>query len=769
MAKMADRYFITDSWRVIEEGFDADYGQVAESIFSLGNEYMGVRGYFEEGYSGQSLIGSYFNGIYEEQKQNASAYKGMVNKTEFMVNAVNWLYTRMMLDGEILDLNKSSFQDFRRVLNLKNGVLTRSFIWKTSGGKMLKLEFERFVSMGYNHVGAQKITMTPLNFSGDLILYSGLDFTQMHHSLKKNFWKCSNLTSEENYLSLVGTTKHTKQKIFSSCRFFGDMSVQNDMLDQEKIAAKCFTFQLKENETKELTKIVSHVVYKNTAQSEEQLFIRACEEAEERGKAHDFNTLKHKNSQWWHKVWEHSDIVISGDELNQQGIRFCVFQMFQTYNGAEQGNNIGAKGLTGEAYNGNAFWDTEVYCLPFFMFNHLKAAENLLVFRHATLPQAKERAESLDCEGAFYPIATISGEECCNLWQHASLQLQASTGVAYGIWFYEKMTGSQPFLIAYGLPMLIEISRMMATRGSWSADGMKYGYYAVMGPDEFQMMVNHNCYTNYMGRFTLNYTLKVLEHLKKENPEIYEEIVNHMNIKQGECQQWAKMAENMYIPYDNQEEIYEQHEGYFKLPHIDVGAIPVEDFPLYHHWSYDRIYRNDMIKQPDVLMFMLMFNSNFTEEVIRKNYEYYEPKCIHESSLSPSVHSILASQLKKHEEAYEFFKFATRMDLDNYNRNTHEGLHITSLAAAWMNIIYGFGGMRSDGGRLSFAPSIPKAWEGYAFRINYQDNIILVDVNKETVSFRVTKEAPISIDVYGKTMQLSEEAKVVAIPCEWRG
>ncbi|MDF2596961.1 MAG: Kojibiose phosphorylase, partial [Clostridia bacterium] len=396
---MADRYFITDPWRVIEEGFDADYGQVAESIFSLGNEYMGVRGYFEEGYSGQSLIGSYFNGIYEEQKQNASAYKGMVNKTEFMVNAVNWLYTRMMLDDEILDLNKSNFQDFRRVLNLKNGVLTRSFVWKTSGGKMLKVEFERFVSMGYNHVGAQKITMTPLNFSGDLILYSGLDFTQMHHSLKKNFWKCSNLTSEDNYLSLVGTTKHTKQKIFSSCRFFGDTSIQNDMLDEEKIAAKCFTFQLKENETKELTKIVSHVVYKNTAQSEKQLFIRACEEAKERGKALDFNTLKSKNSQWWHKVWEHSDIVISGDELNQQGIRFCIFQMFQTYNGAEQGNNIGAKGLTGEAYNGNAFWDTEVYCLPFFMFNHLKAAENLLVFRHATLPQAKERAESLDCEG----------------------------------------------------------------------------------------------------------------------------------------------------------------------------------------------------------------------------------------------------------------------------------------------------------------------------------------------------------------------------------
>ncbi len=769
MAKKADKYFISDPWQIIEEAFNPRYGEVAESIFSLGNEHMGVRGYFEEGYSGASLIGNYFNGIYEVKKQKVSSYKGIVDTTEFMVNAVNWLYTRLRVDDEVLDLNRCHFNDFRRVLNLKDGVLTRSFIWITATGKKLKLEFERFVSMKNVYIGAQKITMTALNFDGEITVISGIDFSQNHKSAEENFWECSNLIAKDNYLSLTGTTKNTKQKIFSSCRFWGSVETQENVLDKEKIAAKSFKIKLEQNKPCSITKMTMNMVLKSDNREGYEDFCTRCEAAEDNSRQLNYDVLKEENAKWWQDIWAHSDITIKGDELNQQGIRFCIFQMFQTYNGAEEGNNIGAKGLTGEAYNGNAFWDTEVYCLPFYMFNSLDAAKNLLMFRYVTLPDAKEKAKSLDCDGAFYPIATISGKESCNLWQHASIQLQASTGVAYGIWFYEKITKNRSFLIKYGLPMLIEVCRMLATRGSWSEGRKKYGYYGVMGPDEFQMMVNHNCYTNYMGRLTLNYTLQVLNELKAENKENYQEIISSMELTQEECNEWAKMEEHMVIPYDEQTKIYEQHDGYFKLPHIDVDAIPIQDFPLYHHWSYDRIYRNDMIKQPDVLMFMLMFNAKFPEDVLRNNYEYYEPRCIHESSLSPSVHSILASQLKKHGEAYRFFEFATRLDLDNYNRNTHEGLHTTSLAASWMNIVYGFGGMRSDGSRLSFSPSIPKAWEGYSFRVGYQNNVIIIEVNKETVSFQTTEEIAVMIDVYGESIELGKEAKVREIPYEWRG
>ena len=772
MGKIADKYFRVDPWKIIEDGFDRNYSKVAESVFSLGNEYMGIRGYFEEGYSGDTLIGSYFNGVYENEKLERSSYKGIVDQTEFMVNSVDWLYTRILVDGEYLDLNQSKVRDFQRILDMKTGILTRSFVWLTKSGKEIELKFERFLSMVNARIGVQKITVKSLNFSGKLEIESGMDFSVIHQSRQRNFWDCEKVVDKEEYLALRGSTIYTKQQVYSGARFIPSANqvdiLRNETVDS-RVLANTFVYGLQQEETVSLTKIVDNVVYRDETDGEESQFQRECKEVENYLQTLTYEKLYEENTSWWKQVWKNSDIRIDGDEENQQGIRFCIFQMFQTYHGARMGNNIGAKGLTGEAYNGNAFWDTETYCLPFFLFNNLQAAKNLLLYRYVTLPEARLRALALDCEGAFYPIATISGRECCNLWQHASLQLQASTAVAYGIWLYDKITEDKEFLFENGIEMLVEVSRMLATRGSWSADQSRYGYYSVMGPDEFQMMVNHNCYTNYMAEFTFSYTLTILEQLKEIHQRQYEKVRENLQVTDEELAEWSKMRECMYIPKDKVTGIYEQHEGFFNLPHVDVDAIPIEDFPLYDHWSYDRIYRNDMIKQPDVLMFMLLFNHNFTEEELKVNYEYYEPKCIHESSLSPSVHSILASQLKKHEEAYDFFQFATRMDLDNYNRNTGQGLHTTSISAAWMNIVYGFGGMRSDGEYLELNPSIPKEWEGYSFHITYRQQVITVDVGKERIKLSTSGDNSVTICVYGKIYEIMEKATEITVPVEWRG
>lgn len=768
MAKIADKYYITDPWKVVEEGFNKDYSEVSESIYSIGNEYMGVRGYFEEGYTGDSLIGSYFNGVYEAQDVTGSSYKGIIKKTEFMVNSVDWLYTRIILNDEQLDLNKCKIKDFKREIDLKTGVLNRSFIWEANNGKQLKVEFERFLSMENAHLAGQRISITPINFSDDITIISGLDFTNIHHAVGVNLWKCSNNDNGKGWLSILGTTVNTNQKVFSTCSF--DCVCENEEdISEEKKALKKFTIKLTEGKKAIFTKVINNLVNKSDDSISFDKFNVKLEDAKKHIKLLIYDDIKSKSIAWWQKVWTESDIVIDGDELNQQGIRFCIFQMHQTYHGAEQGNVIGAKGLTGEAYSGNSFWDTEAYCLPFYIFNNVEAAKQLLKFRLITLPEAQERAKQLDCEGAFFPIATISGRECCSLWQHASLQLQASTAVAYGIWHYENTTGDEEFVFETGTPLLIEISRMLVTRGDWSGDKSRYGYYGVMGPDEFQMMVNNNSYTNYMGKVSLEYTLDVLKKLKNKNKVLYDTIVEKLNVKDAELINWRNIAEKMFIPYDDKTKLFEQHEGYFNLPHIDVDKIPVEEFPLYHNWTYDRIYRNDMIKQPDVLMLMLLYNSRFTDEQVKANYEYYEPRCIHESSLSPSVHSILATQLKKHKEAYDFFGFATRMDLDNYNRNTHEGLHTTSIAAAWMNILYGFGGMRSDKELLSFKPSIPKEWNGYSFRLCYEDDVIIVEIDKENASFYTLKGTKIQVEIYGELIMLSDERTLINIPNEWRG
>lgn len=758
MAKVADSYFKIDPWSVVEEGFNPEYGLTAESVFSLGNEYMGVRGYFEEGFGGDCLLGSYFNGVYERQKAATQGYKGIVQETEFMVNSLDWLYLRVAAGNEKLDLAKSDFEDFTRVLDLKTGLLTRKFVWKTTAGDM-EIKMERLISMVHNEEAAQKLTITSGNFKGEISVRAGLDFNTTHGGDKMELWDCTGQKVEKGFCSIKGCTKVTEMEVESFCKVSGTLAdkATAKAVAEDKLAAVEYTCRLEAGESLVLEKNVINIT--PLARKE-----NTVSDPEGRLQEMSFDALLADNSRWWEENWKKSDIEITGDEENQQGIRFCIFQMFQTYHGAVEGTNIGAKGLTGEAYNGNAFWDTETYCLPFFLFHDKQAARNLLYFRYATLEEAKKRAEALDCKGAFYPIATISGRECCSLWQHASLQLQASTAVAYGIWLYEKITGDTTFTEEYGLEMLIEVCRMLATRGDYNADRTHYGYYCVMGPDEFQMMVNQNCYTNYMGQFTFRYTLEVMQRMQAEESDSYAKVIEKVAYDDAEGKDWQEKADAMYIPYNEERRLFEQHEGYFELPHIDVDAIPITDFPLYHHWSYDRIYRNDMIKQPDVLMFMLMFNSQFSEELLRSNYDFYEPRCIHESSLSPSVHSILATQIGKPEEAFDFFKFATRMDLDNYNRNSGEGLHTTSIAAAWMNIVYGFGGLRSDADILSLAPTIPTRWEGYKFHIVYGDEVICVEVTKDKVMLKTLGGNEVKLNIYKEEVTINGQERVFTIP-----
>jgi maltose phosphorylase len=754
MTKSADIYLLRDPWRIIEEGWHKERNTVSESIFSLGNEYMGVRGYAEEGGGAESLRGSYFNGIYEEVDLEKS-YRGIVTKTHFMVNAVDWLYTEIRAGGETLDMAACVIRNFRRVLDMREGTLSRSFDWHTNSGPVIHVECIRFLSMEQPDTAYQKITFAVSG--GDITLGAVIanSFNSTHGRDRRNYWNLTRREWFENGAAVQAAVIGAGQQVFSGFTFAASGGARRTVKEAEKAAGFALEFSLKNGETGWIEKrIRNHAVKERNA---------AAEPVWEAGWAAltaaaplSFEAALDRQRKYWAAIWEDADIRIEGDELNQQGIRFCIFQMRQTYHGCDPSNNIGAKGLTGEAYNGHTFWDTETYCLPFYLFSNLKAARNLLDYRYATLNAAKERARQLDCRGACYPVATLNGEEGCNLWQHASLQFQASTGVAYGIAHYARLSGDKEFLYGHGAEMLVEISRFLVSRGSWNTAGTGFGFYAVMGPDEFHMMVNHNCYTNFMAKKTFEYTEQVLAEMESRDPDRYAALVEKTAVAKTERENIARCAEKMIILYDDKTKLFEQHEGYFSLPHIDIARIPVTDFPLYHNWSYDRIYRTDMIKQPDVLMFLFLYSREFSREIKRNNYGFYEPNTIHESSLSPSIHSIFASELGKHAEAFRFFAFATRMDLDNYNRNTHEGLHTTSIAAAWMNIVYGFGGLRSDGDTLAFNPSLPEQWTAYEFRILYKNAHIRVTVSADAVEFSAAGRisGAIPLEVYGKSYLL---------------
>ncbi|AWV34996.1 glycoside hydrolase family 65 protein [Paenibacillus odorifer] len=761
MAKVADKYLKVDPWAIIEEGFDPERNRTSESIFSLGNEYMGVRGYAEEGYSGDTLQGSYFNGL-NEQLDIGNHYKGIIRSLRYMVNAVDWLYTRLSVEGEQLDLAKSNVTDYVRRLDLRKGTYRRELVWHLNDGKSLKVVFTRLVSMTMSHLGLQRVDFEPLNFSGSVDICTGLDFGIIHEERGECMWNSLRSGVSGASSAIMASTVNTGNKLFSSFTLQSSQPLQLTAVESDKFIGQNFTLDLTEGEVSYFTKLVMNYSDSDSAHTAEELWSKGLSLAETASQLTDTQIIADQTA-YWKGIWETSDIRIEGDPENQQGIRFCIFQLYQTYHGDHPGFNIGAKGLTGEVYRGLAFWDTESYCLPFYMFNNPKAARSLLEFRYKTLPQAMQRAKEVDCEGACYPIATIDGTESCDLWQHSNLQLHVGTAVSYGIWHYVKNTGDKSFLHSKGAEMLIQISRFYATRGQWGQRSGEYGYFGVMGPDEFQLMVNNNCYINLMAQQSFEYTLGTLREMKEQAPAAFAAVVEKTGLHDEELTDWDNKAQHMRIPVDEVTGVYEEHDGFFDMPHIDIHSIPVTEFPLYSNWSYDRLYRYDMIKQPDVLMFMFLYSGQFSKEAKLANYEYYEPRCIHESSLSPSIHSILASEIGKPEEAYSFFEFATRLDLDNYNRNTREGLHTTSIAAAWMNIVYGFGGMRSDGARLSFQPTLPERWDEYSFQVLYEGVLLRIVIDKKSVTITAVNGGSTEIIVYGQSITVDASGKTLPL------
>lgn len=749
MNKIAKLYLDTDPYKLIETGFHEDRSLVSESLFSLANEYLGVRGFFDEAYSNKKLIGTYFNGVYEYSKADTpNAYLGIVKRTHFTINSTNFFKCDISCGNVQLDLAKVSYTNFKRVLDMQSGLYERSYDWHLDQN-VIEVKFSRLLDMNdcYNAIQkisfkAQKDTTISLKlFLDGSILHWGSDC----------FFNEVNSFEKDGKIGLSLETLTTGQKLVSVMKT--NLDYQNVSKSLNQIAAE-YKLELKAHEELEVIRYVVNLVDKNGTKDFSSLEDEALNKLgilEQKG----FNEVLKLNQQFFANIYQNIDIEIDGSLLDQQGIRFCLFQLVSTYHGYEKDNNIGAKGLTGEAYSGHAFWDSETYCLPFYLFSNQEAAKNLLMYRYNTLNYAKERAQELDCEGACYPVATRNGKEACNLWQHASLQFQPSTGVFYAIWHYMNLFDDHEFMQEYGLEMIVEITKFLLSRGQYNQDGTKFSFYNVMGPDEFEMMVNHNTYTNFMSKKCFNYLIDLI----KSNQYDVRKVFAKCNFTDQHLLKMIDAKDKMVILYDKSSKLFEQHAGFFDLPHIDIKTIKNEEFPLYSHWSYDRIYRNDIVKQPDVLMFMFLYNQDFSFAEKLANYEYYEPRTLHESSLSPSIHSIFACELGRIDEAYNFFKFATRLDLDDYNNNTNEGIHMTSIAAAWMNIVYGFGGLRSDGKLLSLSPISNPGWNYYQFKVMYQNSILTVKVLNDLLHIENSGN-PVRIKIYGKEYNITSSLDI---------
>jgi maltose phosphorylase len=777
LPKTPIRYFRGDPWTIVEEGFDPSYQRASESVFSVANEFMGVRGYFEEGYSGDHLLGSYFNHLYEMMDiHHDQVFKGFITQGAAMLNAVDWLYTRLWLDGEQLDLAKSKFSGFTRRLDMRQGILTREFEWETATGKQLRVTFVRFTDMQSTHLGCQRIVVKPLNFSGEVEFRCGLDFNT-HYEIGAgwdqtgkggfqpsgqiiNFWKCERQGMVDDGWAIQAHTARSRHQLFSSFRLHSQLSLNPTLVQEEKFIGVDFTLAVQQGIAMTVDKVVVNDWQKTP--DVETVWTRGLELTRQYA-AVTFDGALAEHVAYWKKVWDVLDIEIDGDPDVLQGLRFSDFQTYQSYHGENPDLNALCKGMTGEVYFGWVFWDSEIYSHRLMMFVNPSAAKNLLLYRYHRLPQALERARQLDCEGARFPFATITGTEDSGTWQHVDLEIHADMAVAYAIWHHDRICRDKEFLYHEGIEMLLQICRFLASAGGWSPVNGDFGFYGVMGPDEFHMMVNHNCYTNLMGKKAFEFTLSVLDEMQRDVPELYQQAIAQTGLKPQEPEQWKKMAEKMRIPKDERTGVYEQHAGYFDLPHVDLQHFPADQIPIYKNWAYIKIFRHNMVKQPDVLNLMYFFSEDFTPEEKRANYEFYEARTIHESSLSPSLHAILAAELGKLDEAYTFFSYGARMDLDNYNRNTDQGLHVTSAAGVWASMIFGFGGMRTDGDVLGFCPTLPAQWKSYRFRVHYMGALIEVRVGRDVAEFQVVSGPFVTVRIYGMDYALNSASTTVEL------
>ena len=760
-------YIKHDPWSIIEEGFVPEYNQISESIFSIGNGMFGQRANFEEAYSGETLQGNYVAGVYYPDKTRVGWWKnGYPEYFAKVLNAANWIGIGVSFEGEELDLAKCEVKEFRRELNMQEGWLKRTFIAKMASGKEVRVESTRICSMARTKIGAIAYQVTPLNFSGSAAITASVDFDVMNadSNYDEKFWIEQEKNADLEFSYVMASTKKTDFWVATGMEFnIGGTweSGKRTALEKEKYVEVTETGYVSEGQNFTIFKYAANI---SSMYFEKSELVDVCRKEVSAAFDIGFDALVDEHKKAWLSKWEKSDIVIDGDVSAQQGIRFNIFQLNQTYTGEDERLNIGPKGFTGEKYGGSTYWDTEAYCLAFYLAtSDPEVAKNLVLYRYKHLDRAIENAQKLGFTdgAALYPMVTMNGEECHNEWEITFEEIHRNGAIAYAIYDYINYHGDEEYLIDYGLEVLIAISRFWSQRVHWSEDKGQYVMHGVTGPNEYENNVNNNWYTSKMALWTLEYTLEGLK--KYESDPKLTALFDKINFKGAEeTEKWEHILENMYLGYDEERGVFLQQDGFLDKELMPVGDIPNGQRPINQNWSWDRILRSCFIKQADTLQGIYLFEDEFDLETIERNFDFYEPMTVHESSLSPCVHAILAAKLGRKEKAYEMYIRTARLDLDDYNNDTEEGCHTTSMAGTWMAFAKGFAGMRVRNGELYFDPYLPEKWDGYSFHIKFRDRNLTIQAKNGKAHIINESTQELDLHLLGNKMTVSGGGEISA-------
>ena len=746
------RIMAIDPWQIKSDTLEIEDRRLQESLTAIGNGYMGMRGKFAETYSGDMHQGFYLAGVWYPDKTRVGWWKnGYPEYFGKAINALNIAKIKLVIDGAEVDLATESISDFNISLDMAKGTLSYTYVVRG-----VKVSAERFFSADILELAVFAFMFETVDGQDHKIQIDAIidaDVKNEDANYDEQFWNIldKGQTNNGSYIATqtienpFGVDQFT---VVASQTFAGNFEAVGQT-SAEKTIFNSFEQTVTVGDVLTFEKRVVVTTSRDYADLAE---VKAGNQAivEKSVQTQDYNSLYQAQVAAWGKRWDIADVVIEGSDEAQQGIRFNLFQLFSTYYGEDERLNIGPKGFTGEKYGGATYWDTEAYAVPLYLsLADEKVTKNLLKYRRQQLPQAQHNARQQGLKGALYPMVTFTGVECHNEWEITFEEIHRNGAIPYAIYNYTNYTGDETYLAHEGLDVLVEVARFWADRVHYSARNDKYMIHGVTGPNEYENNINNNWYTNTLAAWVLSYTSESLAKHSRAD----------LNVTAEELAKWSEIVDKMYYPYDEKEGVFVQHDGFMDKDLRPVSALDATDLPLNQNWSWDKILRSPFIKQADVLQGIYFFGNQFSLEEKRRNFDFYEPMTVHESSLSPSIHAILAAELGKEAKAVEMYGRTARLDLDNYNNDTEDGLHITSMTGSWLAIVQGFAQMKTWDGKLSFAPFLPSDWTGYTFHINYRGRLLKIEVTENVTVSLLSGEA-LNLEVYGQSVELTSSYTV---------
>lgn len=753
------------TWKLTKSELDNENLLLNESLLSLGNGYLGVRGNFEEGYKDtyKSIRGTYINAFHDETEINyGEKLHGFPETQQKILNVIDGQFIHIYLDDELFSMFEGEVINVQRNLHMDAGFAERIVHWRSAKGKEVKIHFKRLISFVRRELFAVDINIEPLSHIQQLKIVSTVN-GDVSNFVDKNDPRVASghakrlhvteVRKEKEFSIVKNSTYVTKlevacvtSSVIESGKYMYESKTADNYVEE--------TYSCVGDETVQFTK---YNVYTDTLRHGETVIENAIA-IQRQLKGSSFEDLLLEQREYLDNFWSKSDVKIDGDAQLQEGIRFNLFQLLQSV-GKDPVSNIAAKGLSGEGYEGHYFWDTEIYMFPVFLMTSPEIAKNLLLHRYSILGSAKERAMEMGHEkGALFPWRTISGPESSSFFPAGTAQYHISADIAYSYIQYYLVTKDEAFLKEYMAEVLFETARLWGDVGH-----MKNGLFridSVTGPDEYTCVVNNNYYTNVMAKHNLLWAAKVYYLLKEEDGNHLKQLAERLELTELEVSKWTEAGEKMYLPYDETYKINAQDDSFLQKARWDLENTPKDKFPLLLNYHPLTLYRYQVCKQADTVLAHFLLEDEQDFETIKRSYDYYEQITTHDSSLSSCVFSIMASKLGYEKKAYDYFNETVRLDLDNTHGNTKDGLHMANMGGTWLAIVYGFAGLRVKEGGLSLTPSLPSEWDSLGFYLQYLGRLLKIHMDRTEVTYLVIEGEALTISHNGKSINLENGKEV---------